>query len=122
MSLKSGVIEPKQTTKHLNTFERYLSLWVGACMVAGVLIGKLLPGFIDGLRRMEFGAGSQINGPIAVLIWLMIVPICDGCFFCSDSPSTFRPIPSTATYGGNSSDFPAGFSTWVAATARSATC
>lgn len=75
MTLKSGVIEPKQTTKRLNTFERYLSLWVGACMVGGVLIGKLLPGFIDGLRQMEFGAGSQINGPIAVLIWLMIVPM-----------------------------------------------
>jgi ACR3 family arsenite transporter len=74
MTLKPRVIEP-QTTKHLNTFERYLSLWVGACMVAGVLIGKLLPGFIDGLRGLEFGEGSQINGPIAVLIWLMIVPM-----------------------------------------------
>jgi len=75
MTLKSGVIEPKQTTKRLNTFERYLSLWVGACMVAGVLIGKLLPGFIDGLRGLEFGEGSQINVPIAVLIWLMIIPM-----------------------------------------------
>jgi arsenite transporter len=75
MTLKSGVIESRQTNKRLNTFERYLSLWVGACMVAGVLIGKLLPGFIDGLRRLEFGQGSQINGPIAVLIWLMIVPM-----------------------------------------------
>jgi ACR3 family arsenite transporter len=75
MTLKPRVIEPRQTTKRLNTFERYLSLWVGACMVAGVLIGKLLPGFIDGLRGLEFGEGSQINGPIAVLIWLMIVPM-----------------------------------------------
>jgi len=75
MTLKSGVIEGTHTTKRLNAFEHYLSLWVGACMLAGVLIGKLLPGFIDGLRRMEFGEGSQINGPIAVLIWLMIVPM-----------------------------------------------
>ena len=44
-------------------------------MLAGVLIGKLLPGFIDGLRRLEFGEGSQINVPIAVLIWLMITPM-----------------------------------------------
>ena len=61
--------------KRLNLFERYLSAWVGLCMLVGVLIGKALPDAIDGLRRMEFGAGSQINIPIAVLIWLMIIPM-----------------------------------------------
>ncbi len=67
---------PVETTrKRLNLFERYLSLWVAACMVVGVLIGKLLPGLVDAFRRMEFGTGSQINVPIAVLIWLMIVPM-----------------------------------------------
>jgi len=44
-------------------------------MVVGVLIGKLLPGLVDAFRRMEFGSGSQINVPIAVLIWLMIIPM-----------------------------------------------
>jgi ACR3 family arsenite transporter len=61
--------------KTLSFFERYLSLWVAACMAAGVMLGKALPGLIDGLRRLEFGQGSQINVPIAVLIWLMIVPM-----------------------------------------------
>ena len=61
--------------KRLNPFERYLSLWVGLCMVAGVAIGKLAPVLMDGLRRFEFGEGSQINIPIAVLIWLMITPM-----------------------------------------------
>ena len=61
--------------KRLNIFERYLSLWVGACMIVGVILGKLMPGSIDSLRRMEFGSGSQINIPIAVLIWLMIIPM-----------------------------------------------
>ncbi len=61
--------------KRLNIFERYLSLWVGACMVVGIIIGKLMPGWIDTMRRMEFGQGSQINIPIAVLIWLMIIPM-----------------------------------------------
>ncbi len=61
--------------KRLNIFERYLSLWVGACMVVGIFIGKLMPGSIDSMRRMEFGQGSQINIPIAVLIWLMIIPM-----------------------------------------------
>jgi ACR3 family arsenite transporter len=68
-------VETPVTPKRLNFFERYLSLWVGLCMLVGVLIGKALPGGIDQLRRMEFGAGSQINIPIAVLIWLMIVPM-----------------------------------------------
>src|SRR5512137_3193138 len=44
-------------------------------MVVGVLLGKLLPASIDGMRRLEFGQGSQINVPIAVLIWLMIIPM-----------------------------------------------
>jgi ACR3 family arsenite transporter len=61
--------------KKLNYFERYLSLWVGLCMLVGVLLGKALPGFIDSMRRLEFGEGSQINVPIAVLIWLMITPM-----------------------------------------------
>jgi ACR3 family arsenite transporter len=61
--------------RRLNLFERYLSLWVGLCMLVGVLLGKGLPGFIDSMRRLEFGQGSQINVPIAVLIWLMITPM-----------------------------------------------
>jgi ACR3 family arsenite transporter len=59
----------------LNPFERYLSAWVGLCMVAGVAIGTLAPALMDGLRGLEFGEGSQINIPIAVLIWLMITPM-----------------------------------------------
>jgi ACR3 family arsenite transporter len=44
-------------------------------MVAGVALGRLLPGLTDALRRLEFGEGSQINVPIAVLLWLMIYPM-----------------------------------------------
>ena len=61
--------------KHLNFFERYLSLWVAVCMVVGIAIGKLVPGAVGMLRDLEFGTGSQINAPIAVLIWLMIYPM-----------------------------------------------
>ncbi len=61
--------------KRLNLFERFLSLWVGLCMVVGVLIGKAAPEVINSLRSIEFGEGSQINLPIAVLIWLMITPM-----------------------------------------------
>ncbi len=61
--------------KKLNLFERYLSVWVGACMIAGIMLGKFIPGLTDALRRLEFGRGSQINAPIAILIWLMITPM-----------------------------------------------
>lgn len=62
-------------SRRLNVFERYLTLWVTLCMVVGIALGRLLPGLIDTLRRIEFGGGSQINIPIAILIWLMIYPM-----------------------------------------------
>src|SRR5689334_349669 len=61
--------------KRMNVFERYLSLWVALCMIAGVAIGKAAPGFTASLRRLELGSGSHINAAIAVLIWLMIYPM-----------------------------------------------
>jgi arsenite transporter len=61
--------------KRLNFFERYLTLWVGLCMVAGVALGKLLPEATDAIRKLEFGEGSQINVAIALLIWLMVYPM-----------------------------------------------
>jgi arsenite transporter len=70
--MERAPVETPTTPKRLNYFERYLSLWVGLCMLAGVLIGKSVPDVTDQLRRMEFGSESQINVPIAVLIWLMI--------------------------------------------------
>jgi len=67
---------PKNTErKRLNVFERYLTVWVGLCMVTGLGIGKGAPSVADALRSMEFGKGSQVNIPIAVLIWLMIIPM-----------------------------------------------
>jgi ACR3 family arsenite transporter len=64
-----------ETTKTMNVFERYLTLWVALCMVVGVVLGKAFPGLVASVRDMEFGSGSQINIPIAVLIWLMIYPM-----------------------------------------------
>jgi ACR3 family arsenite transporter len=61
--------------RRLNVFERTLTLWVGVCMVAGVAVGKLLPGVTEAIRGLEFGEGSQINVAIAVLIWLMVYPM-----------------------------------------------
>jgi ACR3 family arsenite transporter len=63
------------SSKRMNVFERYLSLWVAACMALGVAIGRGLPGVVGTIRDLQFGEGSQINVPIAVLIWLMIYPM-----------------------------------------------
>lgn len=61
--------------KRLGFFERYLTIWVVVCMVLGVTIGKFLPQVTNNLRELEFSRESQINVPIAVLIWLMIYPM-----------------------------------------------
>jgi ACR3 family arsenite transporter len=61
--------------KRLDLFERYLTLWVGLCMLAGLILGRSVPPLVAALRSMEFGRGSQVNVPIAILIWLMITPM-----------------------------------------------
>ncbi len=53
-------------------FERYLSLWVIFCIIAGVIIGKIFPAGVNFLSRLEV---SRVNIPVAVLIWLMIYPM-----------------------------------------------
>ena len=76
MLLVSQVVaQPAKASGGLGTFEHYLSVWVALCMVVGVVLGKLIPTAIAGLRGIEFGKGSQINALIAVLIWLMITPM-----------------------------------------------
>jgi arsenite transporter len=66
---------PTIPTKRIAFFERYLTLWVFLCMIAGVVIGKLLPDLTTTFSKMEFGQGSHVNIPIGVLLWLMIYPM-----------------------------------------------
>ena len=63
---------PVDSAKRLSPFERFLSLWVGLCIVGGVIIGMVAPRLVHGLSRLEV---SHVNLPIAVLIWLMIYPM-----------------------------------------------
>jgi len=53
-------------------FEKYLTIWVALCMVAGILIGKYLPAIPAFLGRLEY---AQVSIPVAILIWLMIYPM-----------------------------------------------
>jgi ACR3 family arsenite transporter len=61
--------------KRLAFFERYLTVWVLACMGVGVAFGKFLPELTASLSKLEFGQGSQVNVPIGILLWLMIYPM-----------------------------------------------
>jgi ACR3 family arsenite transporter len=61
--------------KRLAFFERYLTVWVFLCMIAGVAFGNVVPGLTGNLSKWEFVQGSHVNGPITVLIWLMIYPM-----------------------------------------------
>ena len=56
----------------MGVFVRYLSLWVGLCIIAGVSLGKLIPGSFATIASWEY---AQVNLLIAVLIWLMIYPM-----------------------------------------------
>lgn len=75
MEITIAAMAPAASEKRLNLFERYLTVWVGLCMLAGLAIGKLSSGLVSSLRSLELGEGSQVNIPIAVLIWLMIIPM-----------------------------------------------
>jgi ACR3 family arsenite transporter len=61
--------------KRMSFFDKYLTVWVAICMAVGVALGKLAPDVVAFLRGLEFGEGSQINIPIAILIWLMVYPM-----------------------------------------------
>jgi ACR3 family arsenite transporter len=53
-------------------FERYLSVWVALCLVAGIGLGSLLPGFFQRLAGLEYGS---VNFIVALLIWFMVYPM-----------------------------------------------
>ena len=56
----------------MSKFERYLTLWVGLCIVVGIVLGHFLPGVFHLIGAAEI---AKVNLPVAVLIWLMIIPM-----------------------------------------------
>jgi len=56
----------------MSFFERYLSLWVLLCIVAGIFLGHLFPGPFNSIGGLEI---ARVNMPVAVLVWLMILPM-----------------------------------------------
>lgn len=59
-------------SEKMSFFDRYLTLWVALCIVAGIALGKLLPVVPETLEKLEY---ANVSIPIAVLIWIMIFPM-----------------------------------------------
>jgi ACR3 family arsenite transporter len=59
-------------SKRMGVFERYLTLWVALCMGLGIGLGKLFPAIFINLAAVQI---ADINLPVAVLIWIMIIPM-----------------------------------------------
>ena len=60
------------SSMELGVFEKFLSIWVFLCMAIGIGLGKLMPGVIQFVGNLSI---NEINLPVAVLIWLMIIPM-----------------------------------------------
>ena len=72
----------------MSTFERYLTLWVALCIVAGIALGQLVPGLFASLSAIEY---AQVNLVVAVLIWAMVYPMMVAVDFASLSHVAEQP-------------------------------
>jgi ACR3 family arsenite transporter len=72
MSIQCEVTAKQSSGARMGFFERYLTLWVFLCIIAGIALGHWFPLPFQVLGRMEV---AQVNLPVAVLIWLMIIPM-----------------------------------------------
>ncbi|MEI2416527.1 ACR3 family arsenite efflux transporter [Orrella sp. JC864] len=68
----SASVRPESPQPAISLFERYLTLWVFLCIVLGVALGQALPSAFQAVGRMEL---AQVNLPVGVLIWVMIIPM-----------------------------------------------
>ncbi len=72
MSTQCEATAKKASGSPMGVFERYLTVWVFLCIAVGIGLGQLFPGFFHFVGRLEV---AQINLPVALMIWLMIIPM-----------------------------------------------
>jgi len=72
MSVQCEVTAKKAAGKQMDFFERYLTLWVFLCIAAGIALGHYFPAPFQAIGHMEI---ARVNMPVAILIWLMIIPM-----------------------------------------------
>lgn len=62
----------QSSAQHMSVFERYLTVWVFLCIVVGIAFGQFVPAPFQAIGRMEV---AQVNLPVGLLIWVMIIPM-----------------------------------------------
>jgi ACR3 family arsenite transporter len=72
MSAAGDMVSAESAVGSMGTFEKYLTVWVFLCIVTGIALGHWLPAPFEWLGRLEV---AKVNLPVAVLIWLMIIPM-----------------------------------------------
>jgi len=77
MDANSEALPPRAETKKMSLFERWLTLWVGLCIVAGIALGKIAPGVAATLDAitLDVGGAPIVSIPIAVCLFFMMYPI-----------------------------------------------
>ena len=70
--MHSPQVLPGAAPAPMSIFERYLTVWVFLCIVAGIALGQLFPSVFQAIGQMEI---AKVNLPVGVLIWVMIIPM-----------------------------------------------
>ena len=72
MSVQCQTTGKRAAKAPMSVFERYLSVWVLICIVAGIAAGQAVPGVFHAVGKIEM---AQVNLPVGLLIWVMIIPM-----------------------------------------------
>jgi len=72
MTVQNDAVAAAPPVASMSVFERYLTVWVLLCIVVGIALGQFAPGAFQAISRMEV---AQVNLPVGVLIWIMIIPM-----------------------------------------------
>jgi len=72
MSAQCEVTGKRAAQAPMSVFERYLTVWVFACILVGIGVGQFFPGVFQAIGRMEV---AKVNLPVGLLIWVMIIPM-----------------------------------------------
>lgn len=96
----------------MGTFERYLTLWVAACIIAGIALGRIAGDSIEFLSSMEI---ATVNIPVAILVWLMIYPMMVQIDFSSlkDVTKNYRGLGLTVFINWIVKPFTMAFFAWI---------
>jgi ACR3 family arsenite transporter len=72
MAVQCEITARKAAGAPMSVFERYLTIWVFACIIVGVLVGQVFPEVFQAIGRWEV---AKVNLPVGLLIWVMIIPM-----------------------------------------------